>query len=231
MVVIATAALVQGVVGIGMNVFSVPLLLLIDPILAPVPNLLLALPLVAFQVRREHESVDRAGVRWILIGRLPGGVAGLGLLFVLSEAALNLTIALLILVIVALLASGVSIARNPATELVAGTFSGIAGIVGAAGGPPVGLLYRDAPAAVVRSTVGVVFAVGLVISIGLRAAGGQMSASDVEVALWLLPAMTLGFVISTRVKDKVNGEWVRRGILIVSSIASITLLVRTLLTG
>ena len=153
MLVVVTAATFQGIVGVGFNVVGVPLLLLIDPVLAPVPNLLLAVPLVVSQMLREHTEIDRTGVKWILLGRIPGGFAGLALLLTLSSTALDVTLALLILIIVGLLASGIAIRRTPGTEFVAGTFSGIAGIVGAVGGPPVGLLYKDAPGPVIRSTL------------------------------------------------------------------------------
>ena len=55
---------------------AVPILLLIDPVLAPVPSLLLAVPLTAWQLLRERGTVDRSGVIWILVGRIPGGLLG-----------------------------------------------------------------------------------------------------------------------------------------------------------
>jgi len=228
MVVVAIAASVQGTVGIGFNVVAVPTLLLIDPLLAPVPNLLRAAPLVVSQALREHTRIDRSGVKWILLGRVPGGLLGLWILLALDTRAINVFLGILILTIVALLASGVSIARNPATELTGGVFSGVAGIVGAVGGPPVGLLYKDAPPPVVRSTLGVVFSVGLVISIGLRALGGRITTTDIQISLWLAPAMAVGFAASGLLKDRVDEVIVRRSILVVSTVASLTLLIRTI---
>lgn len=229
MAVVAVAAAFQGVVGIGFNVMAVPILLLLNPLLAPVPNLLLGLPLVVSQLMRERGAVDRSGVTWILVGRLPGGLAGLWLLLVLDQRALDATLALIILSLVALMTAGITIPRSRTTEVVAGTFSGIGGIVGAVGGPPVGLLYKDAPAPVVRSTLGVVFSIGMVISIGLRIVGGQVESTDLQVALWLLPAMVIGFRASTRVKDRVPADWIRRGILLISTAASLGLLTQAIL--
>ena len=95
--IIAVAATVQGVVGIGFNVLAVPALLLIDPLLAPVPSLILAVPLTAWQLLRERGTIDRSGVWWIVAGRVPGGLLGLWLLFLLSDTALQVTIALIVL--------------------------------------------------------------------------------------------------------------------------------------
>ncbi len=225
-VVIAFAALVQGVVGIGFNVVAVPTLLLINPLLAPVPSLLLAVPLTIWQLLRERGSIDRSGVGWILLGRLPGGLIGLGLLLILSSRVLDLAVALIVLTAVAIVGSGVAVRRTRTTEFGTGVVSGITGIVGAIGGPPVGILYRDTPGPLMRSTVAVVFSVGLLMSIGLRAIGGKMATTDLELALLLLPGMVIGFAISGRVKDRFEGPGLRRGILVISTVASVALLLR-----
>lgn len=228
MAVIAVAATLQGIVGIGFNVIAVPVLLLIDPVLAPVPNLLLAVPLTVWQLLRERGEIDRTGVAWIIVGRLPGGLIGLWLLLILSDTVLQVTIALIVLGVVFVVWRGVAIRRTRTTEFGTGVVSGITGIVGAIGGPPVGLLYRDAPPSVMRPTVAVVFTVGLLLSIGLRAAGGEMSTDDLVIALALLPAMVIGFAVSGLIKDRVPAATIRTGILVVSTIASVALLVRTL---
>lgn len=227
-VVITLAALVQGVVGIGFNVVAVPTLLLIHPLLAPVPSLLLAVPLTAWQLLRERGSIDLSGVGWIILGRFPGGVIGLGMLLVLSTRVLDLAIATIVLLAVIVVASGAALPKTRVTEFGAGVVSGITGIVGAMGGPPVGILYRDSPGPTMRSTVAVVFSVGLVMSIVFRAAGGQMTTTDIEIAGLLAPGMVVGFAASSLVKDRLEGLWIRRGILAVSATAATALLVRGL---
>jgi len=227
-VVIAFSALVQGVIGIGFNVISVPILLLINPLLAPVPNLLIAVPLSVFMVVRERGSIDRSGVGWILLGRIPGGLIGLGLLLMLSSRGLDVTLALIVLLAVFIVGTGVALRRNRATEFGTGVVSGIAGIVGAIGGPPLGVLYRDASGPTVRSTLAVVFSVGLLLSIVFRTVGGQIVATDLQIAVYLLPAMALGLAISSKVKDRVEGAWIKRGILTISALAATALLLRSL---
>ena len=141
---------------------------------------------------------------------------------------LIVTLAALILIAVAILARGVAIERTRTTEVVAGVFSGVSAIVGAIGGPPVGLLYRNDPPPMVRSTLGVIFAFGLVISIALRAAGGKITTTDLRITLWLLPAMFIGFAASNRFKNRIDGPRLRAWILAVSALAAVTLVVRTL---
>ena len=100
------AALIQGTIGIGFNIISVPILALIDPRLAPVPQLVISLPLSIATYAREPHSVDFKGVGWILAGRFPGAALGLGLLVVASATALDLLLASFVLVAVGVLATG-----------------------------------------------------------------------------------------------------------------------------
>ncbi len=227
-VIVAFAALIQGVIGIGFNVISVPILLLIDPLLAPVPNLLIAVPLSISMLVRERASIDRSGVGWILLGRIPGGLIGLGLILTLSSQGLDMTLAVIVLLAVYIVGTGAALRRNRATEFGTGVLSGITGIVGAIGGPPVGILYRDAPGPMMRSTLAVVFSVGLTFSILLRALGGQIVATDLQIALYLLPAMALGLALSSKVKDRFEGAWIKRGILTISALAATALLMRSI---
>ena len=61
------AASIQGVVGIGFALVSVPILALIDPSLAPVPQLLITMPLTITMAWRERRHIDASGIgsdRW-----------------------------------------------------------------------------------------------------------------------------------------------------------------------
>jgi uncharacterized protein len=227
--IVTVAAFLQGIVGIGFNVLAVPTLLLINPLLAPVPSLLLAIPLTVSQLLRERSSIDRSGVGWIIAGRLPGGLIGLWLLVIFSQRLLDLTVALIVLAAVATIAGGQAIRRTRTTEFGTGVVSGITGIVSAIGGPPVALLYRDSPPPLMRSTVAVVFSIGISISIALRILGGQITMIDLQIALLLLPGVAIGFSVSSKVKGRVDGPWIRTGILVVSAMASIALLLRSIL--
>ena len=80
LVVTVLGAIVQGTIGIGFGVVSVPILFLVNPILAPVPQLLLAVPLAITMTWRERTHIDAGGVAWMLAGRIPGAVIGLALL-------------------------------------------------------------------------------------------------------------------------------------------------------
>lgn len=65
------AALVQGTIGTGLDMLSVPILTLIDPALAPVPQLLVTLPPTVAMFRRERHAVEWVGAIRVAAARIP----------------------------------------------------------------------------------------------------------------------------------------------------------------
>lgn len=223
------AAAVQGVVGLGFAMVSVPILALIDPSLAPVPQLLITMPLTLAMAWRERNHLSLRGVGWIVTGRVPGAMLGVVLLTLATQAALELMIAGLVLVAVAIIAAGVHVRRTPGTQFGAGLFSGVSGLVASIGGPPLALLYTRDEGPTVRSNLAAVFTIGLSITIVARVVSGNMTWSDARVAAILLPALVAGYLTSLAVKDRWSQSAVRNGILILSLAGAMGLIGRVLL--
>jgi len=220
------AAALQGVVGMGFAMLSVPILSLIDPSLAPVPQLLITMPLTISMAWREREHLELAGVGWIIAGRVPGAFIGLALLAVAVGRALDLAIAALVLIAVAIIASGRHVKRNPGTEFGAGVMSGISGLVASIGGPPLALLYTEAEGPTVRSSLAAVFTVGLTFTLVARTATGNITSEDFVIAAILFPALVLGYLFSGRLARRVNQVQIRYGLLILSTLGAIGLIIR-----
>jgi uncharacterized membrane protein YfcA len=229
LVVTVLSVAVQGAIGFGMSIFAVPLLSLVNPLLAPVPQLVIAVPMTLTMLLRERHAFDLRGFGWVISGRLAGTFAGLWLLVIATQRSLSLMIALIVLFAVAIVASGISLPRTPATSLAAGTVSGIAGIVAALGGPPVALLYRNERGPLVRSSLGAVLGFGTAVALITRAAGGKVLWAEIQVGLLLMPAMALGLWLSGRFLSRMDGEVLRRSILVLAALAAAALLARTLL--
>ncbi|MCB2224619.1 MAG: sulfite exporter TauE/SafE family protein [Actinobacteria bacterium] len=226
--VTAVAAGLQGTIGFGFALVCVPVLSVLDPALAPVPQLLLILPLTLAVAWRDRKEADLRAVPWVTAGRLPGAAIGLLLLASFDERTLGIAVAVTVLAGVALVSTGLQVPRNPGTSFTAGVLSGVMGLVASVGGPPLALLYRSARGATVRASLGVVFAIGVVISITARAAGGQMAGDDLRVALLLSPALVVGLWVGRRLAPRVEGALLRGAILAVSAAAGVLLLVRSL---
>ena len=154
------AAAIQGTVGIGYGMVGVPLLALLDPQLAPVPQLLTVIPLTIVMAWRERMSLDLGGVGWLLAGRLPGAALGVGLLAIATQRTLDLLIGSMVIGAVLIIGFGFHVRRNRGTQFAAGVVSGTTSLVAAIGGPPTALIYTSSEAATLRSTLAAVFTIG-----------------------------------------------------------------------
>jgi hypothetical protein len=226
----AIAALIQGTIGLGFAIVAVPLLSLVDPRLAPVPQLLLSLPLTVGMAIRERHAIEWRGMIWVLVGRLPGVVAGLWLLEVASLRMLDAIIGIIVLAGVAILSMRPARReRTRASELAAGFASGASGVISSIGGPPLALLYRDDEGATIRANLAALFAIGLVISIGGRWLTGRIAPVEVGVAAMLLPALALGLGLSRLAIRRLDGARLRRSVLVACALAAVALLGRAAL--
>ncbi|MCP4306271.1 MAG: sulfite exporter TauE/SafE family protein [bacterium] len=219
-------AVVQGTIGVGFAVLSVPILSLVNPILAPVPQLLLAVPLALSMTWRERTHIEARTVGWLLSGRIPGAAMGLVLLALATQRSLDIGIAVSVLVAVGILGAGLTVPRSPVTDFSTGVIAGIMGMVASMGGPPAALLLKDGKGPAVRSSLALFFSVGLAVTVVLRLVTGRISSDDVTISLLLLPAMLLGYIISSRLRDRIDGTTLRPAILTISTVAAVGLLIR-----
>jgi uncharacterized membrane protein YfcA len=227
-VVTFVAATVQGTVGFGFAMLSVPLLALMDSRLAPVPQLFLSLPLCLWVAWRERRALKIAEVSWILVGRLPGAGLGVVLLTTLSSRWLDGMIAAVVILAVVIIASGREVARTRSTKFGAGVVSGTFAMVASIGGPPLALLYGKSKGETLRANLAAVFVFGQFVTVGARLVAKAIDTTDVIVAAWLLPAVFLAAYVSGPLSSRVEGPALRRAVILISSLAGIGLLLRAL---
>lgn len=228
-VTVVVAAAVSGTVGMGFNIVAVPVMSLINPLMAPVPQLILSLPQTIAAVVRERSSVDRRGVLWILIGRLPGAVIGVWLLTVATKRALDFMIGGLVLVAVIILSGRFRLRRNRPIEFGVGLFAGVSSYVSTIGGPPIALLYSRDEGPRVRATLGLIFFAGAAITLVARIAAGDIGWNEVWLGVGLLPAAAVGFALSSWLKERVPPGVLRIAILTISAAAAVLLYIRAAL--
>jgi uncharacterized membrane protein YfcA len=227
--VVAFGALVQGTVGFGLALVAAPLLALLDPALVPVPLLLLATAHAVLMLVRERGEADWAGVGWALVGRLPGIALGVLAVAVLPQRWFGAVVAATVL-----LCAGLSLVRwrprrTVPALLAAGLVSGAGGTASAIGGPPVALLYQDAPGPRVRATLGAYFAVGSLLSLGGLAVGGEVGTDALVSAGLLLPFMVAGFAVSSPARRLLDRGWTRPAVLAVAIAGALGLLAQAVL--
>ena len=136
---------------------------------------------------RELGDVDWSGLRFALGGRLPGVVLGSWIVVTQPARTTAVVVAVVVLGAVALSATSWDARPTPRALAVAGVVSGVSGTATSIGGPPVAMLYQRAGGSVLRSTMGVYFLVGNVLSVGALALAGEIGQRDLLRALALLP--------------------------------------------
>lgn len=194
--VVLVGAALQSTAGFGFSLIAGPALFAIEPALVPGPVLVALLALTALSSVRDGSFRDRIGLRWALVGRLPGTVAGVALLQALSTRTLGLLSGAIVLVSVALTVSPIAIKRSAGPVTFAGFLSGMSETTSSIGGPPVALLYRrDAPG-VLRGTMSLFFLVGVSLSLVALAAVGNFGEEEASASLALLPGTVAGFLLS-----------------------------------
>lgn len=223
------AALLQGTVGVGFGILSVPVLTLLNPGFTPVPQILLALPMTVSAAWREREHLDIRGIWWIAAGRIPGAFVGAWVLTIIAERVLGIVIGGVVLSAVVAIGLGLSVRLNPLTRLAAGVASGFTGSASGIGGPPIALLYRNHGGGAIRSSLGAIFTIGVIINIVALAMTGAIEQPDLETASLLLIPMLAGFGISGRLTHHMEGERITMAILVVSGVAGSALLIRSLI--
>ena len=223
---VTVAGFVQGATGFGFALIVAPVLALLAPDLVPVSLLMLMLPLNVYVAWREWAALDRRGAAWITGGRFLGTFGGLWLLTTLTASLLDNVIgAVTVLAAIATLIAP-SFTPGRCTLVAAGVVTGITETATGIGGPPLALVYQHQGAARLRATLAFCFLVGQLMSLAILAAAGRVSASHVETAVMLVPALAIGAAMSRLVHGRVSGSLLRAFVLLFAMVSGAVLLTR-----
>lgn len=217
-------ATIQGAIGFGMNLVTVPALVLVLPEALPVAVIVLGIPISLGMLRHEHHGLDRPGLAWILTGRVPGTVVGALIVASVSATSLQVIVGTVVLVLVVASAALPTVPLNAGTQLAAGAVSGITSTTAGIGGPPVALLYQHRSGAEMRSTLAASFAVGTVLSLGALAIAREVSIDQLLVGAALAPVVLAGTVAGRRLHGFLDRGWLRPAVLVFAFLAALTVL-------
>jgi uncharacterized protein len=222
-------AYVQAVVGLGIGLVTAPVVALVAPDLVPVLPLWLALLISGLNLADEHEHIDWRSTAWSLPARVPGTFVGVWLVATFTAREIGITLAVMVLLAVAVTVRTVDVPVNPASLGLAGFVAGTTGTATSIGGPPIALLHQRGAPQVVRATLSVFFFGGVVLSLGGLALSGSLDREPSVLALVMCPGVLVGYVVGRRSRGLVDGPWFRRGVLVVCTLSALTLLVRSVL--
>lgn len=213
-------ATIQGAIGFGMNLVTVPMLALVLPESLPVAVIVLALPIAVSMLRHEHHAVDRAGLGWIIAGRIPGTLCGVLVVATVSTNMLQGIVSILVLALVAASLLTPPVPVSAGTQLAAGTVSGVTGTAAGIGGPPLALLYQNQTGAIMRSTLAASFLFGSLLSIVTLGIAGEVGPGQLLLGAGLAPLAVMGSIAGRRFHDQLDHGWLRPSVLVFVSIAA-----------
>jgi uncharacterized membrane protein YfcA len=227
--VVAAATLVgasiQGSIGFGMNLVTVPVLALTLPDALPVTPVLFGIPISIAMVRHERHAVDRPGLVWIVAGRVPGTVAGAVIVASVSTDVLKIVIGASVLLAVALSVAAPPVPLSPATQFSAGVVSGTTGTAAGIGGPPLALLYQHRPGPTMRATMAASFLFGTFLSIASLSVAGKVTLADCVLAAALAPLVIGGWWLGRHSHEFLDRQWLRPAVLTFAAISAVVVLV------
>lgn len=224
--IMTAASAIQAMVGMGIALVAVPLLALVEPGFVPGPVLMSSLILtltMAYRGRRELESRD---LGWSVAGLAIGTAIGAALLAYLSGPSLPRIFGALILVGVAITASGVRFTPSRRAFLLAGTASGVMGTMVGTHGPPIALVLQNAQPSTIRAMLGAYFTVAGAGAVAALAAVGLFGQRELMLSAILLPGIGTGFLAAQVFGHFVAGRLMRIAILTVSAAGGAMLLLR-----
>lgn len=225
---VLVGSVVQGSIGVGLNMVAAPFVALVVPEALPATLVLVAVPIAITTLVREHHALDRRALAWMLTGAVPGTALGLVIIGVTDTTALAAIVGVTVLGGVVLSVVSPPVPTNRGTSLAAGFTSNLFGTASAVGGPPVALLFQHRSGPTARSTLGAFFATSATLSIVGYLATGELSIDQVLFALALAPCMVAGLWTSRHLHVHVDGGWLRPAVLTISAIAGLTAIIRSL---
>jgi uncharacterized membrane protein YfcA len=229
----AVGSVIQGSIGFGLAVFAAPLVTLIDPRIVPGPMMSGAFVLTLLLALRDRQAIDLTGVKWALVGRVPGVVLGIGVLAITPPGALVVLFGVLVVIATAMTARGPALKPSRLTLLVAGLLSGFMGTAASVGGPPIALVYQRERGPRLRATLNGYFLVGTVMSLAALLLVGRFGSQELKWSIVLVPGIVFGFWCSAPAARWLDSK--RRGVqsalLIFSAASGVVVIARQVLFG
>lgn len=221
-------ATLQATVGFGMALIAAPTLLLIYPDFVPGPLMAASMTLTLLVVWRERAHVDLRGMTSAALGRIVGTAAAATFLVFASTALFDLAFGLLVVLGVVLSALHPALAPTRTSTAIAGVASGLMGTISAIGGPPMALVYQNAGAAQLRSTLAGFFVLGTTVSVAALWFIGRFGLEEARLSLLLCPAMVGGFFLAVPLRRRISDRAIRPLVLVLSLAAAVVVLGRSL---
>jgi uncharacterized membrane protein YfcA len=228
-ITVTIAAGVQGIVGFGSNLLAVPVVAVIVPGALPGAMVFPSVPVTLVMALHERRHIDWRGTRFLTLGRLPGTALGVVTVALVSSRVLAIVIGgvVIVAVLTSVLARHLHPGVTPATAVATGVVTGVTGTAAAIEGPPLALLYQNAPAPVFRATLATQFTIGTVVSLVGLLLGGALHGWQVLLGLSLMPAFGVGLALSLPLRRRLRAPTLRPAVLTLAAMTGLAAILRS----
>lgn len=217
--VIFIGAYVQSSIGFGLAIIAAPVLFFIDPVYVPAPITVSALTLSVANAVKHRHAVSFGDLKYAIVGRVPGTVAGGFLLLWINAQALALFLGLSVIVAVLLSLSSIRFRASKGSMFFAGFLSGFMGTSSSIGGPPMALVMQHEANDFIRANMAAFFIVSCIMSLAMLTSIGHFGPEQILASLPLMPAALVGYWVAMRTLHLISHENLRRFSLSLCAIA------------
>ncbi|MBQ13057.1 MAG: permease [Gammaproteobacteria bacterium] len=223
--IICIGSYVQTSIGFGLAIIAAPILFLLNPDFVPAPVTVSALTLsLAIAISHRHH-ISFKGLKFAILGRIPGTVAGGVLLLWVDQRALALWLGISVILAVVLTLRNVVLQPTPRALFSAGFLSGFMGTSTSIGGPPMALVLQHQENSFIRANLAAFFVISCCMTLLMLMAVDRFGVQEVRLALPLMPATLLGYWLAMKTLHLISHQILRRASLILCSFAGLAAIV------
>ena len=224
-IVILIGSASQAAIGMGLNLFAIPPLLLIDPIYAPGPVLVASFALAVLALWRVPAQVNGQELKFAIAGLAVGtALAGVAVALIDSASVARL-LGLFVVLGVGLALSGWSAALNERNLVVSGAGAGLLGTIAGVHAPPIALLYQGLEPDRVRGALLTFVGIGNLFSIMALMVVGRFGTDQFLATILLIPGVLIGLWVAPWLARLIDARLLRALVLLTSAVSGFLLLV------
>lgn len=223
--IVFIGSFIQSSIGFGLAIVAAPILFLIDPLYVPAPITISALILSLANCYSHWRSISFRGLKFAILGRVPGTVSGGLLLLWIDQKALALWIGLSVILGVALSVSNIVFKANGKSLFCAGFLSGFMGTSTSIGGPPMALVMQHQENDFIRANLAAFFVLSCAMSLVMLSSIGHFGMEHVLISLPTIPATLAGHWLAVLTMHRISQQNLRRASLGLCTLAGMAAIV------
>lgn len=225
---IIAGSVIQVVTGVGGGFIAVPVLAWLDLSLVPAPLVFASLSLSGTMMIREWQAIDWLHIPAILIGLIPGALAGAWVLAVIPPDRLGIIFGGVLMLGIVLTVAGRKLPLTHVSGALTGALCGAMGASTGMGAPPLALLYQHQSGATIRATLATLYTGASLLVLIILFGFGKFGPPEMFTGLYLIPGFVIGFLLARRRLFQFGDRHARVAVLVVSGVSAIALIYRSL---